>query len=113
MNKRIVTLCLALVLILSLTACIRFEETVKINKNGTADVRMLMAASDALASMGDGDIIWIGHYIDHELVSNIEKDCKARIERAKGAGPVRFLFTIGGAGAQGEFFAQIIKIELP
>ena len=23
--------------------------------------------------MGDGDLIWIGHYIDHELVSNIEK----------------------------------------
>lgn len=56
MKRRIVALCLALVLILSLTACIRFEATVKINKNGTADVRMLMAASDALASMGDGDV---------------------------------------------------------
>ena len=57
MKKRIVALCLALVLILSLTACIRFEATVKINKNGTADVRMLMAASDALASMGNGGSI--------------------------------------------------------
>ena len=63
--------------------------------------------------MGDGDLIWIGHYIDHELVSNIEKDCKARIDRTKGAGPLRFLFTIGGAGAQGEFFASIIKTLLP
>ena len=63
--------------------------------------------------MGDGDLIWIGHYIDHELVSNIEKDCKARFERTKGAGPLRFLFTIGGAGAQGEFFASIIKTLLP
>lgn len=56
MKRRIVALCLALVLILSLTACIRFEATIKINKNGTADVSMLMAASDALASMGDGDV---------------------------------------------------------
>ena len=66
-----------------------------------------------LNPMGDGDIIWIGHYIDHELVSNIEKDCKARIERSQNGGPIRFLFTIGGAGAQGEFFAAIIKTLLP
>lgn len=54
MKKRIATLCLVLVLVLSFTACIRFEATVKINTNGTADIRMLMAVSDALASMGDG-----------------------------------------------------------
>ena len=63
--------------------------------------------------MGDGDLIWIGHYIDHELVSNIEKDCEARIARANEGKPIRFLFTIGGAGAQGEFFASIIKTLLP
>lgn len=55
MKKRIATLCLVLVLVLSFTACIRFEATVKINTNGTADIRMLMAVSDALGSMGDGD----------------------------------------------------------
>ena len=66
-----------------------------------------------LNPMNSDDISFTGHYIDHELVSNIEKDCKARIERANGAGPIRFLFTIGGAGAQGEFFAQIIKTLLP
>ena len=66
-----------------------------------------------LNPMSDGDLIWIGHYIDHELVSNIEKDCKARIERTKNGSPLRFLFTIGGAGAQGEFFASIIKTLLP
>jgi len=55
----------------------------------------------------------VGHYIDHELVSNIESDCKKRIERANGKGPVRFLFTIGGAGAQGEFISQIIKTLMP
>ena len=66
-----------------------------------------------LNPMSSDDISFTGHFIDHELVSNIEKDCKARIERAKGAGPIRFLFTIGGAGAQGEFFAQIIQTLLP
>ena len=66
-----------------------------------------------LNPMGDGDLIWIGHYIDHELVSNIESDCANRIARAKDGKPLRFLFTIGGAGAQGEFFASIIKTLLP
>ena len=66
-----------------------------------------------LKPMGDKDIVWTGHYIDHELVSNIEKDCESRIARTKEGKPIRFLFTIGGAGAQGEFFAAIIKTLLP
>ena len=66
-----------------------------------------------LKPMSSNDIVFTGHYIDHELVSNIEKDCKARIERASKGKPIRFLFSIGGAGAQGEFFAQIIKCLLP
>ncbi len=66
-----------------------------------------------LNPMSDKDIVWTGHYIDHEIVSNIEKDCEARIARAKEGKPIRFLFTIGGAGAQGEFFASIIKTLLP
>ena len=64
-------------------------------------------------AMEDRDIVFTGHYIDHEIVSNIEADCAARISRAKEGKPVRFLFTIGGAGAQGEFFAAIIKTLLP
>ena len=66
-----------------------------------------------LNPMGKDDIVFTGHYIDHELVNNIEEDCKKRIERAKSGKPLRFLFTIGGAGAQGEFFAAIIKTLLP
>ena len=66
-----------------------------------------------LNPMNRDDIVFTGHYIDHELVSNIEEDCRKRVERAKGAGPIRFLFTIGGAGAQAEFFAEIIKTLLP
>lgn len=66
-----------------------------------------------LNPMPDSSIVYTGHYIDHELVNNIEEDCKKRIARANGKGPVRFLFTIGGAGAQGDFISKIIKTILP
>ena len=54
-----------------------------------------------------------GHYIDHELVANIEKDCKARLQRKKDGKPMRFLLTIGGAGAQKEIFAAILTHLMP
>lgn len=66
-----------------------------------------------LNPMSDNDIAYTGHYIDHELVENIELDCKNRINRAENGKPIRFLLTIGGAGAQGDFFAKIIKTLLP
>ena len=72
-----------------------------------------MAGKKVLKSMKENDIIYTGHYIDHELVSNIEEDCKNRIERIKTQKPMRFLLTVGGAGAQGEFFIGIIKSLLP
>ncbi len=59
------------------------------------------------------DLIYTGHYIDHELVSNIELDCDKRIQRKKEGRPIRFLLTIGGAGAQKEIFAAIIKHLIP
>ena len=58
-------------------------------------------------------LVYTGHYIDHELVSNIESDCAARIERQKSNKPMRFLLTIGGAGAQKEIFAAIIRYLIP
>jgi len=63
--------------------------------------------------MPDGSLIYTGHYIDHELVVNIEKDCESRIRRREEGKPMRFLLTIGGAGAQKEIFAAIIKYLLP
>lgn len=63
--------------------------------------------------MPEEALVYTGHYIDHELVSNIEADCKARIERKEKGEPMRFLLTIGGAGAQKEIFAAIIKFLLP
>ena len=63
--------------------------------------------------MPEEDLIYTGHYIDHELVSNIEADCAARIARKEKGEPMRFLLTIGGAGAQKEIFAAITKYLLP
>jgi hypothetical protein len=63
--------------------------------------------------MPQEDLVYTGHYIDHELVANIEADCQARIDRRKNGKPMRFLLTIGGAGAQKEIFAAIIKFLLP
>ncbi len=58
-------------------------------------------------------LAYTGHYIDHELVVNIEEDCKRRMERKASGKPMRFLLTIGGAGAQKEIFAAIIHYLLP
>ena len=66
-----------------------------------------------LKPMADKDIAYTGHYIDDELVANLEADCKNRIDRCKNGKPIRFLLTIGGAGAQGDFFAAIIRTLLP
>ncbi len=56
---------------------------------------------------------YTGHHIDHELVTNIEADCAARTERAAAGEPRRLLLTMGGAGAQRELFAAVIKHCLP
>lgn len=72
-----------------------------------------MDGSRVLSPMDEKDICYTGHYIDHELVSNIPADCNRRIERQKAGKPMRFLLTIGGAGAQKEIFAAMIRHLLP
>lgn len=58
--------------------------------------------------MGEKDIFYTGHYVDHELVCNLEEDCKKRINRMENNEPLRILLTVGGAGAQRELFQGII-----
>ena len=58
-------------------------------------------------------LVYTGHYIDHELVANIGRDCEARRRRLMGGGPIRYLISVGGAGAQQELFASIIRRLLP
>ena len=64
-------------------------------------------------TMPNDSLVYTGHYIDHELVSNIEADCDRRMARKANGKPTRFLLTIGGAGAQKEIFAAIIRYLLP
>jgi len=58
-------------------------------------------------------IRYTGHYVDHELVSNIETDCAKRFKRLRQKLPKRFLLTIGGAGAQVALFMRIISLLAP
>jgi len=62
--------------------------------------------------MPSDSLYYTGHYIDHELVANIEADCSARLKRKQEGKPMRFLLTIGGAGAQKEIFEAIINYLL-
>jgi len=66
-----------------------------------------------LKTMPLDSLVYTGHYIDHELVSNIAHDCTARRQRLLGGGPIRYLISVGGAGAQQELFAAIIERLLP
>ena len=77
--------------------------------------RMLngMQKKKVLQSMPEDTLVYTGHYVDHELVENIEKDCEARLQRKKDGQPMRFLLTIGGAGAQGEIFKSILQALMP
>ncbi|MBR3771885.1 MAG: hypothetical protein IKL07_06415 [Clostridium sp.] len=72
-----------------------------------------MGGKKVLRTIPEEDIVYTGHYIDHELVANIEYDCNARITRMRNQEPMRFLLTIGGAGAQKEIFVEIIRYLLP
>ena len=72
-----------------------------------------MRGEETLNPMPEDSLVYTGHYIDDELVKNIEADCAARMARKENGKPMRFLLTIGGAGAQKEIFAAIIKHLLP
>lgn len=66
-----------------------------------------------LRPMPEDSLVYTGHYVDHELVSNIEEDCRRRTERAEKGGPRRWLMSVGGAGAQKEIFRAVIRRLLP
>lgn len=72
-----------------------------------------MCADRILKPMDDGSLVYTGHYIDHELVSNLEQDTAARIARLSSNSTKRVLLTVGGAGAQKELFAALINSMLP
>ena len=72
-----------------------------------------MRKGDVLKPMPADSLVYTGHYVDHELTANVEADCAARLARKEKGEPMRFLLTIGGAGAQRELFAAVIRHLLP
>ena len=70
-------------------------------------------AKRTLAPMPDDAIAYVGNYVDHELVANIPFDCERREKRLAAGAPVRYLLTIGGAGAQQALFRRIIEHLVP
>lgn len=70
-------------------------------------------AKTPLTGMPEEDLYDVGHYVDHELVSNIEEDVKRRIERIKKDEPRRILLSVGGAGAGAKLFLEMVKHLLP
>ena len=68
-----------------------------------------MRGKEILHPMPADSLVYTGHYIDHELAANAAEDCAARLQRKERGEPMRFLLTIGGAGAQKETFAEILK----
>jgi len=70
-------------------------------------------AKKPLKGIPDSDLYEVGHYVDHELVANIEKDVENRVKRIQNGEPVRILMSVGGAGAGAKYFLQIIQHLLP
>ncbi len=72
-----------------------------------------MDGKKILSPIPEGDLVDVGHYIDHELVVNLEADNQKRLKRIEKKEPKRILLTVGGAGAQQEIFISIIRQLLP
>lgn len=62
-----------------------------------------------LHPMPEGALACTGHYVDHEIVRNLSDDSARRCERKRAGAPMRFLLSIGGAGAQMEIAAAVLR----
>ncbi|MBQ9414560.1 MAG: hypothetical protein IJU16_05475 [Clostridia bacterium] len=55
----------------------------------------------------------VGCFVDHELLVHLEEDNALRVERMASGKPVRILINVGGAGAGGKTFQEIIDHLIP
>ncbi|MFT6924716.1 MAG: UDP-N-acetylglucosamine:LPS N-acetylglucosamine transferase [Psychromonas sp.] len=58
--------------------------------------------------MPENSLFDVGHYIDHELLEDLEEDTEKRLHRIRNGKAKRLLLTIGGAGTQYELYKDII-----
>lgn len=72
-----------------------------------------MAGAKVLKPIPAGQLVETGHYVDHELLENLDADSARRLARLESDAPLRILLTVGGAGAQAELYAAILKHLLP
>ncbi len=70
-------------------------------------------SKETLHSMPESDLKMVGHYVDHELISNLKDDNANRISRIQHEEPLRILLTVGGAGAGASFFLDMVEYLLP
>jgi len=80
---------------------------------GYRELRNMGPRREILKPIPAGQVRYTGHYIDHEIVSNIPKDCERRLKRLRDGRPRRILMTIGGAGAQQAIFEGVIRHLMP
>ena len=72
-----------------------------------------MDAERQLRPMPAGQLRYVGHYVDHELVEGIAHDAARRLSKLGTDRPKAYLLTIGGAGAQRALFEAIVRGLLP
>ena len=70
-------------------------------------------AQNLLNPVPAGQIFETGHFIDHELVENLEADTQKRLERLNSGKPLRLLITVGGAGAQQDLALKFVDFLTP
>lgn len=66
-------------------------------------------AKKQLKGIPDDELFMVGHYVDHELLSELEKDNRARLNRIESKEPLRILLTVGGAGAGYDLFKSLLS----
>jgi len=80
---------------------------------GYRTLRNMGVKNETLNPIPEDQIKFTGHYVDHEIVKNIEKDCEKRIKRVRENKAKRILINIGGAAAEMQKCEKIVKYLYP